>query len=290
MRFFNLSYFYPPGRRTRAAAVLSTPRSIDDQFCASPKRKDCKLESSSSDHTIKTKLNGTVKTADFLGFSKTRSRAIITNYFQFQQKTASSSDSGQSTASDGSEYAIDDNACDSFEEKNEQNIFLQAPVLHLNIDKSPNQASSIIINKHIDVISNFSVLASSPSGNNAVITFVAATHSNTAATNNTIHNTNHSLSNEHQQLSRTQSSSDHSPDAYESSISSSDSNSCDSGVVADRNLELSPSKRRKPSTPHRIVCPSPVKHAIVEKSPTSALSNLNIGTKKHPRTKRRLTI
>lgn len=274
--------FFPTGRRTRAAAVLSSPRSIDDQCCASPKRKDCKLETNSSDHPIKTKLNGTVK-SDFLGFTKTRSRAIITNYFPFQQKIPASSDSGQSTASnsDGSEYAIDDNACDSFEEKNEQNIFLQAPVLHLNIDKSPNQASSIIINKHIDVISNFSVLASGPTGNNNVITFVAAT-------NNTITNDNHSLSNEHQQLSRSQLSSEHSPDAYESSISSSDSNSCDSGVVADRNLDLSPSKRRKPSTPHRIVCPSPVKHAIVEKSPTSALSNLNIGTKKNSRTKRRL--
>lgn len=68
----------------------------------------------------------------------------------------------------------------------------------------------------------------------------------------------------------------------------SDSNSCDSGVVADKMLESTPSKRhQKPATPHRIVCPSPVKHAISEKSPSSELSNLNIGTKTHSKSKRR---
>lgn len=158
---------------------------------------------------------------------------------------------------------MDDNACDSFDNttgNNESNIFLQAPVLHLNIDKSPNQPSSIVINKSIPIKSNFAALT-----NSGLVSFTNIVIGDSI--NNVI-------------------KSQPAKDIVESDSSvSSDSNSCDSGVVADK--MSTPSKRQKPATPHRIVCPSPVKHAVSEKSPSSELSNLNIGTKTHSKTKRR---
>lgn len=161
---------------------------------------------------------------------------------------------------------MDENACDSFDNttgNSESNIFLQAPVLHLNIDKSPNQPSSIVINKSIPIKSNFAALT-----NSGLVNFSNIVIGETIK--NVIKN-------------------QPAKDVVESSDSSlsSDSNSNDSGVVADRMSESTPSKRQKPATPHRIVCPSPVKHAISEKSPSSELSNLNIGTKTHSKTKRR---
>lgn len=162
---------------------------------------------------------------------------------------------------------MDDNACDSFDNttagNNESNIFLQAPVLHLNIDKSPNQPSSIVINKSIPMKTNFGALTATGLAN-----FTSIVIGDTI--NNVI-------------------KSQPAKEIVESDSSVySDSNSCDSGFVADKVLEsTTPSKRQKPATPHRIVCPSPVKHAISEKSPSSELSNLNIGTKTHSKSKRR---
>lgn len=163
------------------------------------------------------------------------------------------------------------------------NIFLQAPVLHLDIDKSPNQASSITINKHIEVINNFSALTAAPNGNNGNLSFVAAANLDEDQHNGDHNDTDRSDDDGHVTRSPSLASAPESSDYI-----SSDSNSCDSGVVADRHLELSPSKRKKPMTPHRIVCHSPAKHAVIvaEKSPSSALSNLNIN-KKNPKTRRR---
>lgn len=185
---------------------------------------------------------------------------------------------------------IDENACHAFlvehasssDSDENTNIFLQAPVLHLNIDKSLNQASSIVINKHID----FTALNKSPAATNGLIPFPKATDSGAAATISP-------TAMIYDKVLRSSSSSQHSrslvtTESESSSSLSSDSNSCDSGVVIDQTLELSPSKRRKPTTPHRILCPSPVKHVVAPiKSPSSALSNLNIGTKRNPKTKRR---
>lgn len=179
----------------------------------------------------------------------------ITNYFQVKQNAAESN-----YVSD-----MDDNACDSFDNtigNDESNIFLQAPVLHLNIDKSPNQPSSIVINKSIPMTTDFGALTGSGLPNFTSI--VIGDNINNAI------------------------KSQPAKEILESDSSGySDSNSCDSGFVADRILESTPSKRQKPATPHRIVCPSPVKHAISEKSPSSELSNLNIGSKTHLKSKRR---
>ncbi|KAJ6635248.1 Histone-lysine N-methyltransferase PR-Set7 [Pseudolycoriella hygida] len=230
-------YFSDIGRRTRAAA-LSTDRKGDEQF-ESPKRKDCKL-SAKSDNSIE---------------NRARAKPVpITNYFQVRQSTTDIH-----YVSD-----MDENACDSFDNptsNNESNIFLQAPVLHLDIDKSPNQPSSIVINKSIPIKSNFAAIT-----NSSLVTFSTVTINN-AITSQQVKNLVES----------------------DSSVSS-DSNSCDSGVVADKPLVSSPSKRQKPATPHRIVCPSPAKHPVMERSPTSELSNLNIGTKTHPKSKRRLNV
>lgn len=234
--------YFHSGRRTRAAA-LSTGKKCDEQF-DSPKRKDCKLEAVKQKNTR----------PDYISATRTRSKAVpITNYFQVRQSSAEIN-----YVSD-----MDENACDSFDDttvNNESNIFLQAPVLHLNIDKSPNQPSSIVINKSIPIKSNFAALT-----NSGLVSFT------NIVIGDTINNVTKSQP---------------AKDLVESDSSvSSDSNSCDSGVVADK--MSTPSKRQKPATPHRIVCPSPVKHAISEKSPSSELSNLNIGTKTHSKTKRR---
>lgn len=235
------------GRRTRAAA-LSTGKKCDEQF-DSPKRKDCKLEA------VNTKYKNT-KPDSINGSTRSRSKAVpITNYFQVKQNATSEIN----YVSD-----MDENACDSFDNttgNNESNIFLQTPVLHLNIDKSPNQASSIVINKSIPIKTNFAALT-----NSGLVSFSNIVIGDTL--NNLI-------------------KSKATKDIVESDSSvSSDCNSCDSGVVADK-MESTSNKRHKPATPHRIVCPSPVKHSISEKSPSSELSNLNIGTKTNSKSKRR---
>lgn len=273
--------FFPPGRRTRAASsLLSAPRTLDDQFAASPKRKDCKLDVAVSPASPghRARLAANTKSPDFMGFAKTRARAI-TNYFPFAQKEHNLSNSVEFLKDH------DENACDAFPLNDDScdkssNIFLQAPVLHLNIDKSPNQASSITINKHIDVMSNFSSLTAAPNGTTGGLSFVSVNAE--IGEQEDQNETDRSDDDGHVTRSPSLASAPESSDYI-----SSDSNSCDSGVVADRHLELSPSKRRKPMTPHRIVCHSPMKHAVVvEKSPSSALSNLNIN-KKNPKTRRR---
>lgn len=236
------------GRRTRAAA-LSTGKKCDEQF-DSPKRKDCKLDA------VNTKFKST-KPDSINNSTRTRSKAVpITNFFHVKQNA---------TAEINYVSDMDENACDSFDNttgNNESNIFLQTPVLHLNIDKSPNQASSIVINKSIPIKTNFAALT-----NSGLVSF----------SNIVIGDTINNLMKSHS-----------TKDIVESDTSvSSDSNSCDSGVVADKVHETTPNKRHKPATPHRIVCPSPVKHAISEKMPSSELSNLNIGTKTSSKSKRR---
>lgn len=208
----------------------------------------------------------------------------------------------------------DENACDAFDllvcaaenaaasvfhanATDTENIFLQTPVLHLNIDRSPNQASSITINKHnIEVMSNFAAaLTANNNNNNNNHHNAVAGHNEAASNKNGGHGgapggsaagseTDRSDDDGHVTRSPSTVSAPESSDYI-----SSDSNSCDSGVVADRRRQLqlqqqqqqqfqqqqqqqpqqfqqqqpphptSPSKRRKPMTPHRILCPSPDK-------------------------------
>lgn len=159
------------------------------------------------------------------------------------------------------------------------NIFLQKPVLHLNIDKqSLEQASSVVINNRLDACRNFATTFNTFNNNNNSNSITCAQSSNAYNTANTSNNQNDD--NEMQSLdmessnvaSRKQKLKSKMPKLRKQiprrcankcldsgildALNNSDSNSCDSGVVSDRSFELNSSDRNKPTTPHRILCPS----------------------------------
>uniref|UniRef100_A0A1B0GNZ4 [histone H4]-lysine(20) N-methyltransferase n=1 Tax=Phlebotomus papatasi TaxID=29031 RepID=A0A1B0GNZ4_PHLPP len=233
-------------RRARPAAPTgsssATSRNLLEEYCASPKRKDYKLdplsihENGSSEKMpgIETKF----KTQMVLRPSSKRNMKSIeiTRYFpvQAQQKVETIE-------------LVDDDTCDSFpdrssnEEEESSNIFLQKPVLKLNVDKSPNQASSIVIKKSLEVKTDFSSLTT-----NGFVSFAAAVA--TTTTSGKVKENGNCV------------------DVLKPVspvLACSDSNSCDSGVVTDRGLDATPAgarlRHKKPTTPHRIVCPSPKK-------------------------------
>lgn len=162
------------------------------------------------------------------------------------------------------------------------NIFLQKPVLHLNIDKSPNQPSSIVINKHLDVSPNFTLnfaaFNNSISCRSTSVDTDASVAISTAHLNNNNNNCiqqrmagnerkRKSFSQQMQaKLKRTKRFSKRAISSSDNGqidpLNHSDSNSCDSGVVVDKSFEAMAANAIKPTTPHRIVCPStsPVKH------------------------------
>lgn len=177
------------------------------------------------------------------------------------------------------------------------NIFLQKPVLHLNIDKTTlMQTKSIVINKHLDACPNFAT--SFP----AFINASALNNNNSTTTANNLQNndTNHNKSSEdessaesnemqamneygngnklngHKQKCDKQRLRKRRPrkcannwsDNRQNDAIDSDSNSCDSGVVSDRSFEVSSTDSNKPTTPHRIVvCPSTAVSPTSEESP-----------------------
>lgn len=251
----------------------------DDPSCASPKRKEYKLDNEV--HSIKSDEN--FKQVRHNVVRSTRSCQAITNYFLSKQLKETDKESiidltDENTCDGGSGSDLNDNSVSSntFERmypkkstttKNtfkgfldetdsndlKTNIFLQAPVLSLNIDKSPNQASSIILKKTLEVTQNFGghlINVKKESAAAAALDLSKPT-----------------------QVTEIDST----------TLLCSDSNSCDSGVVADKIYELSPSRRRKPATPHRIVCPSPVKHIV-----TSPLADLE--QRKQFKSKKRLNV
>lgn len=150
------------------------------------------------------------------------------------------------------------------------NIFLQKPVLHLNIDKSLNQASSIVINKQLDVCPNF---ATSFSAFNHSVSNTAnkqiqckssedesSAEQNDIQLSNDICSQGQKMNCEKPRLRKRRPRKCASRWANDNGnldpMNDSDSNSCDSGVVSDRSFELSSTDGNKPTTPHRIVCPS----------------------------------
>lgn len=295
-----------------------TAHLVDDQYCASPKRKDCRIDdvatnlkaaiqsmngyhhatrnkstkgSASGGHSAGGVVSKEISNFQIFG-AKTRSQTAIRQYFR-ETKTQSTQNDGENadddddddggtefyangntigaelevqttSATNSSSIDISEDTCDGLPDcviscktnqitNTSDNIFLQAPVLSLNVDKSPNQASSIKINKTLEVDPIF------PNSNGY--------HQLNGQFNKIVSLRSASLESTTQILLNT------------------DSNSCDSGVVVDKQtsiaVEMSPSRRRKPTTPHRILCPSPVKHAIVEKSPASALSKRANGYHPH---------
>lgn len=164
------------------------------------------------------------------------------------------------------------------------NIFLQKPVLHLNIDEtSLMQTKTVVINKHLDACPNFATSfpafrnASALSNNNHSTTAnnndnnkssedESSAESSEAQTMHVDCNTiganklkGHKQKCDKQRLRkrRPRKCANKWSDRRQNDAIDSDSNSCDSGVVSDRSFEVSSTDSNKPTTPHRIVvCPS----------------------------------
>lgn len=150
------------------------------------------------------------------------------------------------------------------------NIFLQKPVLHLNIDKSQVQAASIVINKHLDACPNFAT--SFNAFNNSVLNTAnnkiqskssedeSSAEQNDMQSPNDLNAKDQKTKYEKPRLRKRRPRKCASrwaiDNAHIDAINDSDSNSCDSGVVSDRSFELSSTDGNKPTTPHRILCPS----------------------------------
>lgn len=148
------------------------------------------------------------------------------------------------------------------------NIFLQKPVLHLNIDKSSlNQAASIVINKHLEKCPNFATTTTfTPfNGTNGQTAFNTANQEMIESMDESkiVQSSNESSPQKkkcdkpklRKQMPRKCANKLYSDSGLLEAMNNSDSNSCDSGVVSDRSFELN-SDANKPTTPHRIVCPS----------------------------------
>ncbi|EAT48798.1 AAEL000193-PA [Aedes aegypti] len=287
------------GRRTRqtnpTGHLLTSSSAVDDT--ASPKRKDFKFDNlshfTSNDTSAaapmvlrggRTKING------------------IAKYLTTGKPSAPIESKSSSTAHNFIDLT-DDNTCDSFENvasgsgnalgglgfsmiqsNPASNIFLQEPVLSLNFDKTPTDKSRMVIKNSFlstEIQSKFSPPKCDPMWGSAA-----------ASVSIKIEASDYALD-----LSKpTQVT-----EIDSTTFLNQDSNSCDSGdsgvvILPTGTLESVGSadgKRRKPATPHRILCPSPVKNPLVA-SPSTALAHLNIQSKRTTRrnvkSKRRLHV
>ncbi|XP_034663312.1 histone-lysine N-methyltransferase PR-Set7 [Drosophila subobscura] len=129
------------------------------------------------------------------------------------------------------------------------NIFLQEPVLTLDIDRTPTKASSIKINKSFELAS--AVFSSPPSVLNG-------------CRFNQIVTLNGGGAEQAEMPAVVQPQPQLQPHLNAFELDQHDSSSCDSGVACSLSMAAeSPAaaatRRRKPATPHRILCPSPIK-------------------------------
>ncbi|XP_055532978.1 histone-lysine N-methyltransferase PR-Set7 [Wyeomyia smithii] len=301
------------GRRTRqtnpVSQLLAKASAMDDT--ASPKRKDFKYDGSMSKTSQSSPVNtannsrsttGTTEGSMILRASRSKTNGIA-KYFTNFEKPLSTPVSVPVTRTDNFIDLTDENTCDSFENitngvaatptNNSSfaalgfnavksnpacNIFLQEPVLTLNIDKTSTDQSRVIIKSSFlttEIQNKFSPPKCEPIWSSAPVKRDVGE--------------DHAL--------------DLSMPTQVTSIDSTtflnqDSNSCDSGdsgvVISTEKHETVASfdeKKRKPATPHRILCPSPVKNPIVA-SPSKALAHLNIqskrATRRNAKSKRRL--
>ncbi|KAM8706890.1 hypothetical protein ACLKA7_011052 [Drosophila subpalustris] len=133
------------------------------------------------------------------------------------------------------------------------NIFLQEPVLTLDIDRTPTKASSIRINKSFELAN--AVFSSPPS-------VLSASMLNGRFNQIvTLHGHMHDHEHDHQH-DRAVRELEQPLNGFE--LDQNDSSSCDSGVACSLTTTgtspaVSGMRRRKPATPHRILCPSPIK-------------------------------
>ncbi|KAH8383320.1 hypothetical protein KR009_007988 [Drosophila setifemur] len=122
------------------------------------------------------------------------------------------------------------------------NIFLQEPVLTLDIDRTPTKASSIKINRSFEITG--AVFSSPPSVLNACV--LPGRFNQIVSLNG------------QKEVPLPEAQNFHHLDQH-------DSSSCDSGVACAESPAAGAVRRRKPATPHRILCPSPIKAGGVSK-------------------------
>lgn len=171
-----------------------------------------------------------------------------------------------------------------------ENIFLQEPVLTLNVDKSPNQASSIKINKTLEVEPKFS----SPT---SLTASVLHGRFNQIVSLNVSPSKRDSFGYEKKPIEML-----NGHDYALMMLPDNDNSSCDSGVAftsttaasLDDSVQASPapgvaqsSRRRKPATPHRIVCCSPIKAPPRVVSPAGSPSTRKMASALSPRKSQR---
>lgn len=199
---------------------------------------------------------------------------IMTNGFDFSNHRSSQrADSHSSSHSSSNTSAT-------------ENIFLQEPVLTLNVDKSPNQASSIKINKTLEVEPKFS----SPTSLTA--SFLHGRF-NQIVSLNTSPSKRDSFGYEKKPMEML-----NGHDYALMMLPDNDNSSCDSGVAFTSTTAASlddsvqdspalgivpPSRRRKPATPHRIVCCSPIKAPPRVVSPAGSASARKMASALSPR-------
>ncbi|XP_065090937.1 histone-lysine N-methyltransferase Set8-like [Ochlerotatus camptorhynchus] len=303
------------GRRTRqtntVGQLLSGSTAIDDT--ASPKRKDFKYDNNISNFTnnhinndnSQAKTSATVDSAAPMVLRGGRSKLNgIAKYLTTGKPSAPIANDNKATETIQTFIDLtDENTCDSFENvasgsgnppvmttigfnmiqsNPASNIFLQEPVLSLNFDKTPTDKSRMIIKNSFlstEMQTKFSPPKCDPMWGSAAASI--------------------SIKMEPSEYALDLSKPTQVTEIDSTTFLSQDSNSCDSGdsgvfILSSGALDLVASadrKRRKPATPHRILCPSPVKNPIVA-SPSTALAHLNIQSKRTTRrnvkSKRRL--
>lgn len=294
------------GRRTRQAATVgqvlaATTATVDDT--ASPKRKDFKFDNNTTHFTNNNNNNNNHSTqltngrkpaveAMVLRGGRTKVNGID-RYFTSHGKSSPVPDNVIDLTDDASESsnaaAVHESPLTALgfnvtKSNPASNIFLQEPVLSLNIDKTSSEQSRVIIKNSFfgtEMQTQFSPPKCDPVWGSAAASLTVKREPLDFALD---------LS-KPTQVTEIDSTTFH------------DSSSCDSGdsgVVILPTINGQPfapstpgeGKRRKPATPHRIVCPSPVKSAPIVASPSAALSHLNIQSKRQPRknvkSKRRL--
>lgn len=301
------------GRRTRqtntVGQLLSGSTATDDT--ASPKRKDFKYDNNIS-HFTNNSVNNDNMQAKTSATTDAAAKMVLRGGRGKLNGIAKYLTTGKPSASIANDNKVaetvhnfidltDENTCDSFEnvasgsghppvmatlgfstiQSNQaSNIFLQEPVLSLNFDKTPTDKSRMIIKSSFlstEIQTKFSPPKCDPMWGSAAA----------------------SIKMEPSEYALDLSKPTQVTEIDSTTFLNQDSNSCDSGdsgvfILPSGALDLVASadgKRRKPATPHRILCPSPVKNPIVA-SPSTALAHLNIQSKRTTRrnvkSKRRL--
>uniref|UniRef100_U5EU97 [histone H4]-lysine(20) N-methyltransferase n=1 Tax=Corethrella appendiculata TaxID=1370023 RepID=U5EU97_9DIPT len=276
------------GRKGRAQQLCAVQTEsshiniVDD--VSSPKRKDFKFDNTILNHHKNLKPTTSMVLRGNRTTIQQQSTTPITNYFKtytltenpppaitaenFIDLTEETCDSFNNSITNTT--TIDFQKCFNFIHTNPaENIFLQEPVLSLNFDKTQNDKSRIVIrNSFLSSTSSSSPPPPPPPAMQS--TFLCDKVINTAL----------DLSKPTQVKDIDSTTTTTIFMSTDSSNSSSDSgigsNTTTDGVTNTNNFNSS--KKRKPVTPHRILCPSPIKNSMVV-NPSNIFANSQLELK-----------